>query len=524
MTLVVSAAVPAPAQPTPAPARPTPALPRPTPAPSVPVTVDAETITYDAARQVVSAQGNVRVAFRRHRLFADAAQYDLRTQVVVATGRIRVVDAQGHELRGRTLTYNARTEEGVLEPVEGIVDRVRRVYVRGDRLEFTPDRFVSQDSLVTTCEPERPFYHLTARRIEVIPDEAIVAHHATLYVRGRRLITFPRYVVSLRPGVEGTILPGLGYNSLDGFWADYRIPTRVGSGSGRVYVKYGTTTGIMPVLSLEWGQPSHSVALRLGRAQLVDARAAYNGLRYDVAEVTLATKPAQIAATPLSWSLSGTAGWYGEVSGVATSRLDGEFAVEAARIPVAPRLTFAARGAARYSAYGTGATRTVLSLGKALTYRFDPVTTASLRYLLVTVQGSTPLATDVVDPASTVSLGLVRAVPDRYRIAASVAHNTAVPETTLQGSFIVAATPSLEVGVSASYNLRTSTFDDIDYTLRVICDCVDAVVRYRQIRREISIEFGFVGITERRGLVPRTIRPSPQPPEDAPPRPGDPGQ
>jgi hypothetical protein len=396
--------------------------------------------------------------------------------------------------------------------------------VRGDRLEFTPDRFISHDSLVTTCDPQRPFYHLTARRIEVIPDEAIVAHHATLYVRGRRLFTLPRYVVSLRPGVEGTILPGLGFNSLDGFWADYRIPTLVGSGRGRVYVKYGTTTGIMPVLSLEWEQQSHTMALRLGRAQLVDSRQAYNGLRYDVAEITLATKPARIAATPLSWSLSGTAGWYSElVSGVATSRLDGEFSVEAARIPLTPRLTFAARGAARYSAYGTGATRTVLSLGTALTYRIDPVTTASLRYLLVTVQGSTPLATDVVDQASTVSLGLVRAVPDRYRIAASVAHNTAVPETTLLGSFIVAATPSLEVGVSASYNLRTSAFDDVDYTLRVICDCVDAVVRYRQIRREISIEFGLVGITERRGLVPRTTRPSPQPPEDAPPRPGEPG-
>jgi hypothetical protein len=101
-----------------------------------------------------------------------------------------------------------------------------------------------------------------------------------------------------------------------------------------------------------------------------------------------------------------------------------------------------------------------------------------------------------------------------------MAYNAAVPETKVTGSFVVAASPSLEVGVSAAYNLRTSAFDDVDYTLRVICDCVDAVVRYRQVRREISIEFGLVGITERRGLVPRRV-PAVSPRQDgAPPEPG----
>ncbi len=487
-----------------------------------PVTVEADSIVYDSAGQVVVASGNVRVTLRRYRLFADSARYDLRTQIIVATGNVRMVDARGHELRGRTLTYDARTDEGRFEPIEGIVDRDRRVYVRGDRLDFTADRFVCFEGFVTNCDPRRPFYHVTARRIELIPDREIVAYHATLYLRNRRLLTFPRYILSLRPGVEGTILPGLGYNSLDGFWADYRIPVGMGSGRGRLYLKYGTISGIAPLLTQAWEGPAFTATLQLGRTQLVDDRQAYSGLRYDVAEIGMTTRPARIGPAPLSWSLSAAAGWYGEIaSGVATSRLDGELAVETERLRVAPGLTFAARGAARVSVYGTGTTRTVTTLGAALNYRLDRYTTTSLRYLYVAVHGGTPLSIDVVDPASTLGLSVTRTVPDRFRLSAGVAHNTVVPETKLTASFMVVATPSLEAGASASYNLRLSAFDDVDYTLRLIRDCVDVVARYRQMRNEFSIEFGFVGITERRGMVPRTTRPGPVLPEDAPPRPGE---
>jgi len=487
-----------------------------------PVTVEADSIVYASAGEVVIAQGNVRITLRRYRLFADGARYDLRSQIVVATGNVRIVDVHGQELRGHTLTYNARTEEGRFEPIEGIVDREHRIYVRGDRLDFTQDRFVCLEGFVTNCDPKRPLYRITARRIELIPGREMVAYHATLYLRNLRLLTLPRFILSLRPGVEGTVLPGIGYNGLDGFWADFSVPVGAGSGRGRLRLTYGTITGIAPLLTQAWEERAYTATARLGRAQLVDDRPAFNGLRYDVAEVGSATKPARIGSAPFLWSLSGTAGWYSEpASGVATSRLDGELAVETERLRVAPGLTFAARGAARISAYGTGATRTVTTFGAALTYRLDRHTTTSLRYLYVAVQGSTPLSIDVVDPANTISLGVTRTVPDRFRISAGVAHNTVVPETKLTGSFMVIATPSLEVGASASYNLRLSAFDDVDYTVRFIRDCIDVVARYRQIRNEISVEFGLVGITERRGLVPRTTHPSPEPLDDAPPRPGE---
>lgn len=198
----------------------------------LPITVDADILTYDSAQQVVTAQGHVRMTFKRYRLFADAARYDLRSQIVVATGHVRVIDPQDRELRGSELTFNNRTEEGILESSQGVIDRERRVYLRGARLDFTPDRFVTHDSFVTNCDPRNPLVHLTAKRIEIVPNAEIIAYDASVYVGSRRLWTVRRYVVSLRPDEKGTPFPGFGHGNVDGYWVDYRIPLRFAENRG----------------------------------------------------------------------------------------------------------------------------------------------------------------------------------------------------------------------------------------------------------------------------------------------------
>ncbi len=474
-----------------------------------PIAVDADVITYDALEQVIVAEGNVRTTFRQYRLFADAARFELRTGVVSATGRVRLVGLQGQELRGRALTFNTRTEVGVLESVEGVVER--RIYLRGERLEVSPDRFVAHESTVTTCDPERPFYRVVARRVEVTPNQEIVAHNASVYIGNRRVFTVMRFVISLRPEESGLNLPGLGSNSVDGFWVDYRLPVRLQSAGGVVHLKYGAQSGVMALLTLRRPAPAFEVTLRLGRTQTVDDRQAFNLLRYDVAEVRVAGKSVPIGRTPFSWTVAATAGWYAEqLSGVSTTRLDGEFGVSSQPIPLGSRLALVTSAAVRVSSYGAGAVRTVTSARAALSYELDRYTTVTLAYQLVTISGSSPLTIDVVDPLNATSLGVVRAVPGRYRIAASVENNVAASEIKYAAAIGAFVTPTLELGIAGVYNTRLAAFEDIDYMLRRICDCVEVVIRYRQVRREFSIEIGLTGFPERGApFVPRAI---PQPP------------
>ncbi len=472
-----------------------------------PITVEADTITYDSAQQVVSAEGNVRLVGRRYRIFADAARYDLRAQVAIATGRVRIIDDQGRELRGRSLTYNILTDEGILEPSEGIIDRERRIFMRADRVEFSPQRVVTHQGFVTSCEPERPLVYVTARRIEIIPKEALVAHDASVFLAGRRLYSTPRFVVSLVPGEEGVLVPGFGYSDVDGYWLDHRARVLVGDARGMLRMKYGTESGAFAFLTLAHRDPAYTTMLRLGRTQTQDHREGFNLLPFVVAEARAESAPVRIAQTPLFWSVAGGAGWFAdERAGVSTTRLDARLAVQSGAISLGPQWTLRTGASFQMSVYGTAAAvRTVAGLDVDLVYAVDPQTTVTLGYTLRGVGDASPLLVDDVDRESTVRLTVARTLTDRYRASASIAYNTFLAETKFTGTLGYIVSPSFEFAVSAVYNARLATFEDIDYTLRGICDCVDVVVRYRQIRREVSIEFGLLGFVERGApFVPRS--------------------
>jgi hypothetical protein len=478
-----------------------------------PVTVDADTITYDSGQRVVTAQGNVRVRTGRFRIFADAARYDLAGGIVTATGRVRILNERGDELTGRALTYNVASDAGMLEQAEGMLDRRRQVFVRAGRIEVSPDRIIAHDSFTTPCDPAGPVFHVTARRIEVVPDQAIIAYDAQVFIANRLIFGAPRFRMSLVPGEAGLTIPALGHTSVDGYWIEARVPLRLDGADGRLNLKYGTRSGIFALLTLTRRDPAFVTTLRAGRAQTSDDRSAFNLLRYDVAEVSVAGTPVRVPGTPLSWSLSASAGWFDDATaGVSTTRLQSGVALSSQTIRLSPQLTLDAAADFTIARYGTGDVRSVTGLRASLAYALDTFTQVIAGYALRGIGGTSPLLVDDVELQNTPSLTVVRAVPDRYRVAMRLSHNATVPETTLHGSVFAVVSPSWELGVSAAYNFRLAAFDDVDYTVRRICDCVDVVLRYRQMRNEFSFEMGLVRFAERgEPFVPRSTPAPPAP-------------
>jgi hypothetical protein len=347
---------------------------------------------------------------------------------------------------------------------------------------------------------------VAARRIEITPGVKMVAHDAAVLLGGRRLVGVRQITLSLVPREEDALIPSAGFNEVDGAFLEHRIRVRVPGAAGSLHLKYGAQSGAFGLLTMTAGFSSSSATLRAGRTQTADERREFNLLRHDVAEISGQTHPMRLGGTPLAWSLGGSAGWLSDPgAGVDTSRVEGRLQVASDRLALGRGLSLSAQGSFRVSRYGTGDLRTVLGLQADLSYDLDRFTRVHLGYTLAEVRGKTPLNLDTADAESTTSLGVEWAVPDRYLFAARAAHNTAVPETRLWGTVVVAVGPSLEVGVSAAYNLRTSAFEDVDYTLRGTCDCIDLVLRYRQFRREVSLEMGLLGLSEqKRPLVPRS--------------------
>ncbi len=457
------------------------------PAAQGPTVIEADEIAYDAATNTVTARGRVRVTHPRFRVFADTVLFDLQNQVVTAEGRVRLIDAQGRELRGARLVYHIDREEGTVTDAETILDQT---YLRGGHVEVGRDRITVHQATVTICDPARPLYRITARRIEVIPGELLVTHDASLWLGSLRVVTLPVYRMSLRPGEQrGPTLPGVGYSGTDGLWVDYRYEYTLGGTSGNLYAKYGQRTGLFALNTLTYARPSWSIALRVGRAQQPDPGGVLRALSQ--AEVVYVQAPWRLGGTPLHLSLSVGAGWFHEeATARATTRFDGQLSLASQTLQLGPRLTATAGASFRISAYGTGDRREVLTTAIALSYRVDEATTAILTHDLVAPRGVTPFLFDRVDAANTVTIAVARTLA-AYRLQAGVSHNFAVPATKLAAEVGVRLSPTLFLQTGAVYNLTSRGYEDIDYTVEFRCDCLTVLLRYRQVRQEIWIQFTF---------------------------------
>lgn len=485
-----------------------------------PLVVDADTVSYDQVTQLVTAIGNVRLSYKGIRLSADSVVFDLREELLTAQGRVVLVDPEGRELRGETLTYDVRTSQGVFTNTETVVSNV---YIRSAQLQTFGQRIVATDAMFTTCDPARPAYRVTARRIEVIPGDRIIATGASLWIGSFRVFTLPVYTISLRSAEEtARSFPSFGYNHVDGLWADYGYRYSLGSISGRLYGKYGTGSGFIVNNTLAYRRPSYAIALVTGRNQNADL------LIFDQAELSFALTPQRLGSLPLFADVAVGGGWFREIaSGLGTSRLQYRIGLSTPVIPLGPKTTWQTTTSWQDAFYGTGHHYGVVRAGSSLVHILDARSTLGLNYRAVQVLGTTPFLFDAVDPDDIVhelnlqytltgsrgaelftrfttgstyyfmdrsvslNVGYGERVPNRYQWGFGLEYN-------LHGRFWKISTDTgLSVGrgtyvtVQAIYNTGTRLFEDLDYTvISRICDCFDVSLRYRQVRREIWIQIG----------------------------------
>lgn len=447
-----------------------------------PAVIEADEIAYDAATETVTAAGRVRVTHPRFRLLAGRITYDLRAQLLTAEGGVRLIGETGRELRGERLMLDVRQERAMVLDAETIVSQV---YLRGARVDASPERIEVQDATATLCDPRRPLLRVTARRVEVRPGEELVAHQASLWLGSIRVVTLGTYRQSLRPGEQGRNLPSVGYNTADGFWVAYPYAYRLGQVTGELNTRYTTRAGFFVLNALQYERPRWSAALRIGRTPIVDVDGVAR--RVTLAEASLAVR-ARPQPPEVSWSAHLSAGWAAEEdSGVSAPRVDALVTLSPPPVRLGPDLAIQTGFSARYTAYGAAGQRTVLGLFAGTGASLGPRTSLSLRYDLTAVSGVTPFLYDRILPASTATLGLVHHLPP-IRASLALSHNFIGPETKLSGEVSSPLGPNVSLGVVAVVNLTTRVLEDLDYTLAYRCDCVAASLRYRQVRREVWVE------------------------------------
>jgi hypothetical protein len=195
-----------------------------------------DSIVFDVINNVVYLYGEADVKYDKITLKADYIEYSFKDNLVFAEGRL---DSAG-QLVGKPefiegeqtfiakkIEYNFETKKGLIKEV---ITKQMDGYLHAERTKKHPDeRIHMKRGKYTTCDAEKPHFHLELSRAVVIPDDKIVTGPAFL-----RLFNLPlplgipfAYLPNKDTKTNGILIPtygaspDLGFFLLDG---GYYIP------------------------------------------------------------------------------------------------------------------------------------------------------------------------------------------------------------------------------------------------------------------------------------------------------------
>lgn len=259
------------------------ATPTPTPMPSAVPTLKPGTVAVMADKVTGSTRpgvpgdaiGNVHIFYQDEVLVGQRAHYDgIRT--ITVTGNPYIINnAKNSILYADKITFDTVAEKADLfngrgESSQGVERGL--VYfsakdLRSDQHGVSHGNYAS----VTTCQRPRAGYHITGRKIDVIPGDRIVISNAILWLGAAAVFWLPRVVIPLR-SVTGErrrpqFFPEVGYNQYQGFY----VKARIGFGKDQYYYGYytiefytkqGTTLGYNGTISPRNGKRTANINLQ----------------------------------------------------------------------------------------------------------------------------------------------------------------------------------------------------------------------------------------------------------------------
>ncbi len=215
---------------------------------------EADVVDFYPDQNRTEARGNTSFSYQDFTLRADEFVADPVTGEVEASGDLALSQA-GRYLRGESLQYNVHTESGVLTKA-WVAEQ--GVFIRGEKVVFSPSEIVAHEAYFTTCDRPQPHYSFGAHTISLTAEQAqaggppqsgrLTLDRARVTYRGRSLFTLPRYSVSVgRLGEPGaTPLPVTGFSRDDGPYLSigYTLGEAGGQTSADLSYRYTTLRGI----------------------------------------------------------------------------------------------------------------------------------------------------------------------------------------------------------------------------------------------------------------------------------------
>jgi hypothetical protein len=459
------------------------------------VTMQADVVQVDLDHDSTEAHGSALLSYHDLRLQADHITAEQATGQVQAAGHLGLAQG-GRRLQGDSLQCNFRTNEGVLSQA-----RVEEqgVIIRGEKLEFSPQKVVAHHAYFTTCDRPDPHYTFGANLITLTTAQArpgerpqsgrLTLDRATVTYHHRRLFTVPHYSVSVGQIGEpsSTPLPTSGFSRDDGPFAT--ISYSLGRPEGRTLADFGyrytTFRGIRGYLRLRQSLgPAELTAGYTRREDLSDQELRPDEIHFTAANVLINRAPEygiRLPDLPVGRSLHLRAEW---LRGAYSERLSRvvETRARADRDSISlllatraysptPRLAISHAIGWRRSAYSPGGELTISFLRHTLDLAPKGNTRLSLSYITRRGSGETPFLFDQI------GIGRELLADARYRI------NTA-----------------WRVRLQEAYDLSLRQARDMDVSLTRTAHCLDYTIGWRKLRGSFFFLIGLAPPTEHEAL------------------------
>lgn len=233
-----------------------------------PIIFEGNDIMYNSVNGEVYGKGNVKITQNYSRMTTDEANGNMNVGDVHIPNSAHTMQVANPTLNinsGKT-DYNYKEKTGTMDKVKGRIDNR---YIDGEQVEFFPDYYVIYNGSITRCPAKVPDYAFAADKIEIYPDDHMVAYNARFLIKNKVIYRTDRYTTKIgkNSNGQGLLLPfNVRANNDDGIIISYDYQHSLRR-NVNAYAKlnYMTNEGMKNIYGVGWHNAGSSFRVEHGK-------------------------------------------------------------------------------------------------------------------------------------------------------------------------------------------------------------------------------------------------------------------
>lgn len=234
-----------------------------------PIVIEADEIYFSDLTGNMFAKGKVIITQEKSKLTGELVRGNAKKNDIWIDDRANFTEP-GVNLNGSQMYYNYGSSTGTI--AGKTTGKIGRDFVVGEKVEFLPGEYIIYDGTMTGCPANVPDYHVSATKVEIWPDDKLIAYNAKFWIKDKVIYSMAKYQKSLRKDAQSEF-PSVGYDNQDGFYIMQHLEYPV---SDKVAVfadlNYYSEPGFKPVFGSVYSQKDYSVKVVQGDFRDYDKR------------------------------------------------------------------------------------------------------------------------------------------------------------------------------------------------------------------------------------------------------------